>query len=273
MTGDYNLTITVTDSSGVAFVRVQYRFGAGPWIERLMSQPYPSAHPDVYRYSIPRSEWLAECGKTLYWRVYANDSDASPSTGYWSWPDGAVAGDLIDDDTDAPVVQVTHPDQGELITDATLMAETGENMRIEFRLTDASGVDPSSVCVNWSFYGGPWSGWQPAVHYSGEWYYFEIPNDIALNNTGRTFRYCIKASDTDDDRTGDALWLVESLPGTYHWFMIRDDDTTAPDVSHTVPPSPRSHVDFQLVFTVQDAESGVLEVVLYYRPATGGSWL
>jgi len=74
-TSDYpsaiRLQVTWTDNTGVASVRIYYRYTSTGWFERS-----PAQSGNTYYFEIPRSEWTAHLGEEILWYSKAWDSDS-----------------------------------------------------------------------------------------------------------------------------------------------------------------------------------------------------
>ncbi len=139
----YMLSVTVGDPSGISEVQFSYRFGSGPWSPW---QPSSENVSNTYYYYIPFQEWSAHIGERIYWRVkvWDNDNDR-PDDRSWTTYENLVAGLLLDDDTDSPMIIeiLTLDENNDTIIDSL------EKIVVCVRVRDVSGISEVTLIYDW----------------------------------------------------------------------------------------------------------------------------
>ncbi len=139
----YMLSVTVDDPSGISEVQFSYRFGSGPWSPW---QPSSENVSNTYYYYIPFQEWSMHIGERIYWRVkvWDNDNDR-PGDRSWITYENLMAGLLLDDDTDPPMIieVLTLDENNDTIIDSL------EKIVICVRVRDVSGISEATLIYDW----------------------------------------------------------------------------------------------------------------------------
>ena len=242
---DVLIQANVTDPSGVASVTLEVKT-AGIWGSVAMTEDSPG----VYVASIPGAN--VQPPQISY---YLSSVDASPASNGSSLPEAGQA--------DPFVVTVENPDeQGPVIehTPVTDAQQESTDVSVTCRVTDDSGVD--SVWVYFRIAGTNNFVGEALSSSDGENYAGAIPAAL-VQKPG--VDYYLEATDGSENQnvTRDPV----DAPSTVHSFLVagQDEDTDGPVIVHTpIQDGVDAGVPVSIDAQVSD-ESGVSQVVLYYR--------
>ena len=194
--GSYRIRNYVTDSSGINTVKFSYKFGSGGWSSW---KTYSGKSGNYYWYDIPRSVWINDVGKTVYWQTYALDADSDRNN------DGAkrtggpyTGGHISDDDTTGPTI-VDYWDSGDAypgtyyfkvkLNDSSGILDDTNYPRVYYRWNDPS-IDESN-----------YDGYLNA-DWDGNWY--TASKDIGEEKAGQTIYWrCLSYDNDNDGWSGD----------------------------------------------------------------------
>jgi len=203
--GSYRIQVDASDPSGVYTVQFRYKFNGGTWSSWYTYSGYSG---NTYWYDVPRNVWINHVGETIYWQVYAEDNDNDRSGDRaTSTSDEYTGGTIYDDDATGPVI--SNPFSYE--------NETTGSYRIQVEVLDLSGV--YNVQFRYNFSGGPWHGWYNYTGYSGNTYWYDIPESEWSSHMGETMYWQVYAIDYDNDRPNDQTTTTsatyEAIIGQY----------------------------------------------------------
>jgi parallel beta-helix repeat protein len=217
--GNIRLQGTVSDPSGVSNVKfmVPDQPGGGVVYYSPSGSSVDASGNGLYWYDVPRSVWIKFVGYTygIEWRIRADDVDSDrPIDAMTSWSDWQNTY-VQDDDIAGPLLQ--NPWATGNINDSFPDA-----YRVRIDASDPSGI--STVKFRYRF-DGTWSDWYPYSGYSGNTYWYDIPQNVWAQHVGQTIYWQASAEDNDADRSGDTASTGSS---EYTGGSISDDDTVGP---------------------------------------------
>lgn len=154
--GDYLLQISASDYSGNCSVSFAYQFGDGSWSD-YKSCEGPDV-PFVYRYYIPRSEWINHVNEEIRWKVYAEDVDDDRPNDYLGVYSPVYDAGSIINVNDPPELQTIGNKETEEKTLLTFTAHaTGKDVpanELTFSLGEGApagaSIDPVSGVFTWT---------------------------------------------------------------------------------------------------------------------------
>ncbi|MFW9887665.1 MAG: carbohydrate binding domain-containing protein, partial [Candidatus Thorarchaeota archaeon] len=128
---------------------------------------------------------------------------------------------ISDDDTTAPTLS-------NFVDDGNVDDSKMTDYHLQVDASD-SGSGIASVEFQYSLNnGGTWSGWDGYDSYSSGHYHYYIPRAEWLQALESAILWKVRATDDDNDRTGDSLTTTSS---EQTGGMVSDDDTTSPSIT------------------------------------------
>lgn len=205
----YMLSVTVEDPSGISEVLFSYRFGSGSWSSW---QPASENVSNTYYYYIPFSEWCNHIGERIYWRVKVWDNDTDrPNDRSFIVYENLMAGMLLDDDTDSPVIIeiLVFDENNDSIIDSL------EKIMIRVKVTDVSGISEVKLVYDWD------GELTTDCHYAA---FHHVTGDIYATDSIGPFPALSKlvfkviAYDNDTDRPNDRSMAESSITMKDIWI-------------------------------------------------------
>lgn len=197
---DYYLKVKAQDGSGWK-AEIQYKFGLNGAIhETTLSTS--SATLEELIHTISKSTWINHVGKNIYWCYKLSDLDNDRSNDYSShdWSDWLNAGQITDDDSNAPEIHI------ENIHNAAL-----DSNYILFYIKDYSGIDLLNVTYTINGSSQIDAIIQRVKSLDSEEYGQAFKAFLGDNYKINTeIGYLIYVVDSDNDRTSDSLSISYS---------------------------------------------------------------
>ena len=259
-TEGFNISVVLSDASGVASVKIYWSYDNSSWDERDATLGVKAWYIIIARSEWSNApEWQYSDEITIYYYIWAidNDNDRVYDQSQMQ-TNPSIAGTITDDDPNPPSITP--------YTSGIIYDNTSRPYYINATITDYSGL--IYVLFRWSFDQELWYEWTP--NNTGNFYWIEIDKslwaseDLWMNRTYISIYYQIIATDADNDRIYDSKTRTTQIAEA---GKIYDDDTDPPTISNIVTSGIiyDNHTGvFYINATITD-RSGLYNVTFYWR--------
>jgi hypothetical protein len=247
---DVTIQAFVSDTSGLASVKMYYRVSGGQWNSKELTDNGSG----TYSGTVPGAS-VTTAGVEYY--IEATDLADPPNTADApeTAPEVPYSFMVTTTDTSGPSIAHVPVANGQ---------KSGEKVEVKAGVSDPSGV--ASVTLHYRITGTQNFTSQSMNSSGGNIYAGEIPSGSV---TPAGVDYYIRAVDSS---AGSNMTVEPSgAPASTHHFTVTVPDTTPPQITHTqIKNGQVAGVNVAIEAVVTDA-SGVASVTLYYRPV-GSIW-
>ena len=190
----YMVCAKISDECSLKHVKFSYKFFCYPWSEWY---GYTEKFYDEYCFEVPREVWIQMVGRTIYWKVYAEDYSGNSRISSQQ-----LGGRIYDDD-----------DRGPSFSDSNYSrwVTYNESIPVEITITDPNGIDSVVLHYDYDYFTGE-DGYDDSPSVVGDRYTFTIPapcpgctnkDECDCDYIRGNMKFWIIATDNDTDRPDD----------------------------------------------------------------------